>query len=134
MTSEQNKAVVRRYAEAFNRGDVEGVIGLFSPDAIIYGVLGQGGTDVARPVWESLVQGLGMKLYIDEMVSEGDTVAVRYTETGTFQGSFRGNEPTGKSYRVTAMEWFRLRDGKIIERWGARDSAAIARQIGLDSL
>jgi uncharacterized membrane protein YecN with MAPEG domain len=29
------------------------------------------------------------------------------------------------------MEWFALRDGKITHRWGARDSAAIFRQMGI---
>ncbi len=29
------------------------------------------------------------------------------------------------------MEWFALRDGKIERRWGARDHAAQARQMGL---
>jgi predicted ester cyclase len=56
---------------------------------------------------------------------------VRYTERGTFTGPFRGQTPTGKSYELVAMEWFVVRDGRIHRRWGARDSAAQARQIGL---
>jgi predicted ester cyclase len=44
------------------------------------------------------------------MVAEGDTVAVRYTERGTFQDAFMGHQPTGKSYELVAMEWFVLRD------------------------
>jgi len=30
-----------------------------------------------------------------------------------------------------AMEWFTIKDGRIQNRWGARDSASQARQIGL---
>ena len=56
-------------------------------------------------------------------------VAVRYTETGKAQASSRGAEPIEKSYKVTAMEWFSIRDGQIYEWWGARDSAAIVRQL-----
>jgi predicted ester cyclase len=29
------------------------------------------------------------------------------------------------------MEWFTIRNGRIERRWGAQDSAALARQIGL---
>ena len=29
------------------------------------------------------------------------------------------------------MEWFHLRDGKILKRWGARDAASQAKQIEL---
>ena len=65
------------------------------------------------------------------MIAEGDRVAVRYIERGTFAGPFRGNQPTGKSYELVALETFLLKDGKIQQRWGARDSASQARQIGL---
>lgn len=56
---------------------------------------------------------------------------MRYSESGVFQGPFRGHEPTGKPFELVAMEWFILRDGKIERRWGARDSASQARQIGM---
>jgi predicted ester cyclase len=58
-------------------------------------------------------------------------VAVRYVERGTFQGPFMGKAPTGTSYELVAMEWFIVRDGKIQQRWGARDHASQARQIGM---
>ena len=125
-----NKAAVMQYVEAFNRGDVDGVCRLFTPDALVWGVLGWGGMDVVRPVWRDLVERLQMKLQVESMVADGDVVAVRYTERGTSLRSFRGQGPTGKSYEVVAMEFFELRDGFIHRRWGARDSANIARQLG----
>ncbi|MDX5481604.1 MAG: ester cyclase [Hymenobacteraceae bacterium] len=128
---EQNKQVVQAYVSAFNQGNLEELRQLFAPDAEIQGVLGKGLMDKVMPVWEQLVSGLGMQLTIEDMAAEGDVVAVRYTERGTFRGSFMGNEPTGQSYEIVAMEWFRIRDGKIQQRWGARDHAAQARQIGL---
>jgi steroid delta-isomerase-like uncharacterized protein len=128
---EANKDVVRAYVGAFNRGDLDAVRDLFAPDAQVQGVLGAGQMDKAIAVWEQLVRGLGIKLVIEEMIGEGETVAVRYTERGTFTGEFFGQGPTGKSYELVAMEWFRIRGGKIVSRWGARDSASQARQIGL---
>ena len=72
--SEANKEVVRRYVEAFNRGDVDELQqNVFAPDAVVQG-------------------------HIEELV---------------------------------AMEWFTLRDGKIVRRWGARDHASQMRQIGM---
>jgi len=68
---------------------------------------------------------------VEEMIAEGDTVTVRYTERGTFKSTFRGQEPTGKSYEMIAMEWFILTDGKIYRRWGARDSASLSRQVDI---
>jgi steroid delta-isomerase-like uncharacterized protein len=126
----ENKAVVMEYVAAFNRGDVDGVCRLFTPDALVRGVLGWGKMDVVRPVWRDLVERLQMKLQVESMIAEGDVVAVRYIECGTSVKSFRGQDATGKSYEVVAMEFFEFRDGMIHRRWGARDSANIARQLG----
>ncbi len=127
----RNKAVVTRYVEAFNAGDYERLRALFTEDAVVHGVLGWGRLDQVVPIWRELHDGLSIELSVDGMIAEGDTVAVRYTERGRFTGPFRGHAPTGRPYEITAMEWFVLSDGRIARRWGARDSAAQARQIGL---
>lgn len=127
----QNKDIVRRYVEAFNLGDLEALKHLFSPDAVIQGVLKKGYMDEILPIWQALHDGLAVHLTVDEMIEEGDTVAVRYTERGTFRAPFFGHQPTGRSYELVAMEWFVIRDGQIRQRWGARDAASQARQIGL---
>ena len=128
---ERNKDVVRAYVAAFNQGDLETLRELFAPDAVIQGVLGKGQIEQILPIWQQLVDGLAMNLTIEAIVAENDSVAVRYTERGTFRGSFFGTAPTGKSYELVAMEWFIVRDGKIRQRWGARDQASQARQIGM---
>ena len=129
--SEQNKAVVLAYVEAFNRGDLATLCTLFTPDALVYGVLGWGGIDEVVPIWDLLHRAFGIQLGVEQIIAEGDLVAVRYTERGTFAGEFRGHQPTGKSYELVAMEWFIVKDGKIHRRWGARDAASQAREIDL---
>ncbi len=104
---------------------------LFAPDALIYGVLGWGEFEAVLPIWQELHAAFGISLHVEGAIAEGDTVAVRYTERGTFRAPFRGNAPTGKSYELVAMEWFVVRDGKIYRRWGARDAASQARQLGM---
>jgi predicted ester cyclase len=130
--SEANKDVVRRYVEAFNRGDVDSLQNeIFALDAVVQGVLGWGGMDVVVPIWRELHSALQITMQIEELVAEGDTVAARYTERGTFVGPFRGNQPTGKSFELVAMEFFEIRGGRIVRRWGARDHASQMRQIGM---
>ena len=126
--TEKNEEVVRSYVAAFNAGDVDTLASLFDPEAAIHGVLATGRPADMKIVWSRLHSSLAANLVIDDMVSQGDVVAVRYTETGRSQGGVAG-EATGRAYRVAAMEWFALRDGRIHEWWGARDSAAIQRQI-----
>ena len=124
------KDVVRAYVDAFNRGDLEALCGLFTPDAQIWGVLGWGTLEQARPVWKDLIECLAMNLQIDAIIAENHVVAVRYTERGKSIKAFRGAGPTGRNYEITAMEWFEIQDGRIHRRWGARDSMALSRQLG----
>jgi len=40
---------------------------------------------------------------------------MRCTESGKSQEGVRGAEPAGKTFEITAMEWFSIRDGRIHE-------------------
>jgi len=124
------KDVVLAYVEAFNRGDLDGLCDLFTPDALVWGVLGWGTIEKVRPIWRELIEGLRIQLQVDDIVAEGNKVAVRYTERGTSVRAFRGMGPTGRSYEITAMEWFEVEGDRIRRRWGARDSANQNRQLG----
>jgi len=50
MAEEENKNVVMKYVEAFNRADYEALRELFAPDALVYGVLGWGSLDKVIPI------------------------------------------------------------------------------------
>jgi predicted ester cyclase len=128
---DKNKRLVAAYVAAFNNRNYEKLRTLFARNAIVYGVLGKGGLEVVIPIWRELHDGLGTQLHVDEIIAEGDTVAVRYTERGKFIGPFRGHAPTGQTYEIAAMEWFIVHGGKIVQRWGARDAMTIARQVGI---
>ncbi len=129
--TEENKLTVLKYVDAFNRGDLKSLRALFSDEAEIQGVLGKGLMDKVIPIWQQLIEGYGIQLQVDDICAEGDVVAVRYTERGTFRAPAFGHEPTGKSYELVAMEWFEVHDEKIHRRWGARDAASQARQLGI---
>jgi steroid delta-isomerase-like uncharacterized protein len=130
-TQEQNKATVERYVRAFNSADFDELLRLFTPDAVVHGVLGWGDLGKVIPIWRELHEAFALNLTVEAIIAEGNSVAVRFVERGTFRGTFRGHAPTGKSYELLAMEWFEMRDGKIHRRWGARDSASQSRQIDL---
>lgn len=131
MSEEDNKRVVLEYVEAFNRGDMEALRRLFTDDALVYGVLGWGGLDAVVPIWQEIHEAFAIRLQVEAVVAEGETVAVRYVERGTSVGSFRGGPVTGREFEVVSMEWFIFKDGRIHRRWGARDNAAQSRQMGL---
>ncbi len=128
--SEENKSVIRAYVEAFNAGDFERLRAVHAPDAVVRGVLGWGAVDDVMPIWRDLVECLAIRLEIEDLVCEGERVAARFNETGTARKEFRGMPATGKSYELVAMEFYEIRNGLIRRRWGARDAASQARQLG----
>jgi steroid delta-isomerase-like uncharacterized protein len=67
---------------------------------------------------------------IEDMITEKDKVAVRFTMKGTHMGTFFGVPPTGKVIEVSAMNFYRLSDGQIIEEIGQPDLLGLLRQIG----
>ncbi|MBC6983785.1 nuclear transport factor 2 family protein [Caulobacter sp. 17J80-11] len=129
-TPDAAKAVVRAYVEAFNAGDFPRLRGLFTDDAVIWGVLGWGPIDEVVPIWRELHEALALELTVEALAADGDTVAARYTERGVSRAPFRDRPATGRAYELVAMEWFELDGGKIRRRWGARDAASQARQLG----
>lgn len=123
---------VRNYVEAFNAGDFDRLFAQFADDAVIHGVLGTFSLEQVAPVWRELHEGMGLHLDPQGCAVDGNSVAVRYVETGCFRGAFRGladHSPTNRTYQINAIEWFELADGLICERWGGRDSASIYAQV-----
>jgi hypothetical protein len=114
----RHRAAVLAYVEAFSRGDLDRVCA------------GWGSVADARPVWRDLIDALAMQLDVQQLVEQGDSVAVCYLERGCAVRPFRGRPATQRRYEVVAMEFFTFRDGLILRRWGARDFAAIASQLG----
>lgn len=65
------------------------------------------------------------------LVAEGDTVALRAIDRGTHDGAFMGIEPTGREVEYPATAFFRMVDGKIVERWVQPDLFGLVRQLGV---
>jgi predicted ester cyclase len=69
---------------------------------------------------------------VEDLVAEGDRVAARLRFTGTHTGdAWFGRAPTGREIDVTAMMFFRLRGGLVVEVWEDYDEHALRRQLGL---
>jgi len=71
------------------------------------------------------------KLTIEQIVSDGDRVAYRATETGTHQAIFLGIPATQKQATWTEIQFFRIQDGKIVEHWVDVDIFSWFTQLGI---
>lgn len=66
-----------------------------------------------------------------ELITEGDTVAVRYAWHGTHEGELMGIEPTGTQVEGTGTAFVRFEDGKVQEAWFLDDTLGLLRQLGV---
>ena len=135
MSVELNKATIRRMVEKlFNRGNINRVGEFWATDFIEHEVLPPG--IPAGP--EGTKQMIGMmhtafpdfKATINELIAEGDLVAIRMTWTGTHKGEFMGMPATGKGFSIGIFDIIRMADGKCTEHWGLMDTAAMMQQLG----
>ncbi len=67
---------------------------------------------------------------VEEIIGEGDTVAVRLTWRGTHEGEFNGIPASGRSFAVTGSAMYHVRDGRIARVWAELDTFALLQQIG----
>jgi predicted ester cyclase len=98
MSSEQNKQNARRiFEEVMNRGNLQLVNELVADD---YRLREPEGLPAGREGMLTLVQAYrtafpDLRTTVEEMIAEGDTVAVRWSGTGTQSGTFMGRPPSG---------------------------------------
>ena len=135
MSTEDNKAVVRRfYEEVMNqkkRAVLDEVFDLnvvdhFAPPGT------PGGLEGAR-------QTLGMFLTafpdlhftVEDLIAEGDKVVARATLSGTQQGTFMGIPATGKHVTIRGIEINRFEGGKSVEHWVEMDTLGLMQQLGV---
>jgi steroid delta-isomerase-like uncharacterized protein len=131
--SEENRAVVERYFEAVNSGNLDIIDEVIAPDYVGH----EPGEETHGP--EGVKQFVGtfrnafpdLSLTIEDQIAEGGKVVSRYTGLGTHQGELTGIAPTGRQVEVPAMNICRLESGKIVEEWELYDTMGLMQQIGV---
>jgi steroid delta-isomerase-like uncharacterized protein len=68
---------------------------------------------------------------VSKIVAEGDTVWVYGTYSGTQKGDWLGIPATNKHYSITAVDIFRIQDGKLAEHWDVIDVYGLFKQLGV---
>jgi steroid delta-isomerase-like uncharacterized protein len=135
MSLEDNKAIVRAHVEAlFNQHQVAQTDEFFTQDYLDHAPLpGQApGLEGAKHKWASYLTAVpDMRATIEDMVAEGDKLAVRWTVQGSHRGELLGIPPTGKHVRFSGISIYRLAAGKIAEQWEQWDRLPLLQQLGV---
>ena len=135
MSPDEHKAIIREHAEVlFNQRRVDRTDETVAADYLDHGALpGQApGLEGAKQKWASYLAATpDLHATIEDMVAEGDKVAVRWTVEGTHRGELLGIPPTGRHTRVMGISIYRLAEGKIAEQWEQWDKLDLMRQLGV---
>jgi predicted ester cyclase len=115
MSTEQNKAVVRRFMSEVLTGRNIGLADeLLAPNYVNRAM----GMDLAG--FKAMGAGLGkgfpdIRFQIENLVAEGDAVVARFTMEGTHTGSLMGEPPSGKKMSARGLTYYGLANGQIVE-------------------
>ena len=126
---ERNKAVVRRLIEEFlSTGEPDLADEVFAPDYVDHTPSNPELTsleNLRRFVNEWLSAFPDTQNVINDILAEGDRVAVRWTVSATHRGRFRSVPPSGDRVEVEAIGIFRLAGGKVVESWDKYDAPGL---------
>jgi steroid delta-isomerase-like uncharacterized protein len=135
MSAAENKQLVEQAVAAFNRGDLDAYLASYADNAAIHGLPSDFAPtlDGHRRFLAAMRRGLpDMTADIDDIVAEGDRVAVRLTYRGTHLGELRGVAPTGRRITWQSMTFRRFDEsGRTVERWILGDTLALLSQLGI---
>lgn len=137
--SEQNKTSVRRlFEEVWNKGLVPVADELFAPS---YTHHDSSTPDVGRgPEGEKKRVTLyrnafpDIRLTIEDIIAEGETVVARWSCRGTHKGDLNGIAPTGKQVNITGVSIARFTNGKMFEGFVNWDALGLMQQLGVVSV
>ena len=65
------------------------------------------------------------------LIGEDDIVTELFTASGTHRGEMMGAPATGKTAYLKGINIFRVRGGRIVERWGRLDDLGFLQQLGV---
>lgn len=134
MHTKDVKTVVLRYIEAvWNRGDLEGLDELTTPEFVYY-LGGQPGRDrVAMRGFLATMRAAFPDWRVEpvEVVAEADTVAVRWTGEATHRGPFHGIPATDRGVTVSGINVYKVSGNRVAREWEQTDTVGMLRQLGV---
>ncbi len=129
MSIKENKALILRFYDLYNKRELEAAYELFAPEYVFH---------PASNMSREQVKQLDVMFYaafpdtvstIEDIIAEGDKVAFRVNMRGTHTGPFMGIAPTGNKIEMTNTVMGRAAGGKCVESWATMDSLSLMQQL-----
>jgi len=135
MSIETNKALVRRFYEEIDKGNLAAMDELVDENYIDHnpppfpGIApGREGLKQAFEIFWEATPGYHR---IEDQIAEGDKVVTRLTSFGKHTGDLPGAPRTGNDMEMTSITIHRIANGKLVEKWSEKDLIRLLQQIGV---
>ncbi|WP_306058311.1 ester cyclase [Natronococcus wangiae] len=131
----QNEELARRdIEEVWNEGNYDLIDDLYAEDFVHHDPAYPGeirGPDGQKEYVRMYRTTLGgPNVTIDELISDGDIVSLRWSGHGRHEKELMGVEPTHEELELAGMTMARIEDGNVAEMWSHYDALGLLRQIG----
>ena len=135
MSSEENKAIVRRFMEAYNNRNMDIFEELVAPDYYDH-VFEQKGRENLKTLFTMAFEGFpDWYENIENIIAEDDMVWVHVKATGTHTGTWNlfGAElpPTGKKVTLMMVFIWRIENGQLVEGWEVDADLGFLKELGV---
>ena len=132
--SDANKTIARLYIEEFwTRGNLEIADQIFAADTLNHVLppgLPEGREGMKAIVAYARSAFPDLKLTVEDIISEDDRVACRWTSLGTHESEVWGIPASGNQVSMTGITIFRIAGGVAVEHWVNSDDLGMMQQIG----
>ena len=124
MSIADNKALINRYLDLYNSGDLAIADEVIAPDFVDHRhpELPSGPEGVKQMVTQFHAAFSDARSASGQMIGEGDVVAFRFELSAIHSGDIAGVAPTGKTVTITGMDFIRIADGKLAELWSSQNT------------
>ena len=151
MSTEENKAIVRRYYEDSGKDDVirrireavnpemeaekafrASLAKAYAPECIIHTTAGDMSLEELVKMMATILTAFpDFRCTVEDIIAEGDKVVTRFTEYGTHERPYQSIPATGNQFAINAISIKRLANGRVMEDWLVSDVFGMMQQLGV---
>ncbi len=132
MSTEENKATVRRAYDLSTQKDLAALYELYDPAYVEHTRNGDASLEQLKRTTSVFFAAFPDSSFaVENMVAEGDKVAYQVTIRGTHKGPFMGVPPTGNKIEMRDTSIKRIASGRLAESWGTLDTLSLMQQLGI---
>jgi len=136
--SNENKAIAKRwFDEVWNNGNASAIRELLAEDVLIHGLVDSTGAPVKGvkgfETFHAQFRGAfpNIMITVEDMIAEGDKVAVRCNVKAKHSGDSLGISATHNDVEFTGIAILRVHNGQLAEGWNNFDFLEMNRQLGI---